>query len=92
MPRRTISLTPDQDAFVDNLLKAGEYRNASEAVGYALRLLRQRRSESASKLKALRTQITAGVEDLERGDFIEVEAEHLKGCLDGLAAKSTGSR
>ena len=32
MPRRNISLTPEQDAFIDAMLKAGVYRNASEAI------------------------------------------------------------
>jgi putative addiction module CopG family antidote len=27
-----ISLTPEQDAFVDSIVKTGEYQNASEAV------------------------------------------------------------
>ena len=84
MPTRNISLTPEQDAFVESV--AGEYQNASEAVRDALRALQQRRREDALKLKVLRMQIKAGIEELERGDFIEVEAEDLEGYLDGLAA------
>jgi antitoxin ParD1/3/4 len=86
MPTRNISLTPEQDAFVESVVKAGEYQNASEAVRDALRALQQRRREDALKLKVLRMQIKAGIEELERGDFIEVEAEDLEGYLDGLAA------
>jgi Arc/MetJ-type ribon-helix-helix transcriptional regulator len=37
MPTRNISLTPQQDAFIDEMLEAGEYRNASEAVRDAIR-------------------------------------------------------
>jgi antitoxin ParD1/3/4 len=88
MPTRNISLTPEQDAFVDSVVKAGEYQNASEAVRDALRVLQQRRREDALKLKALRMQIKAGVDALERGDFIEVDAEDLGGYLDGLTAAS----
>jgi antitoxin ParD1/3/4 len=88
MPTRNISLTPEQDAFVDSVVKAGEYQNASEAVRDALRVLQQRRREDALKLKALRMQIKAGVDALERGDFIEVDAEDLEGYLDGLTAAS----
>jgi antitoxin ParD1/3/4 len=88
MPTRNISLTPEQDDFVDRVVKAGEYQNASEAVRDALRVLQQRRREDALKLKALRVQIKAGVEALDRGDFIEVEAEDLEGYLDGLTAGS----
>ena len=32
MPTRNISLTREQDEFVDEIVKAGEYQNASEAV------------------------------------------------------------
>jgi Arc/MetJ-type ribon-helix-helix transcriptional regulator len=32
MPTRNISLTDEQDAFVEKVVKAGEYQNASEAV------------------------------------------------------------
>jgi antitoxin ParD1/3/4 len=88
MPTRNISLTPEQDAFVDSVVKAGEYQNASEAVRDALRVLQQRRREDALKLKALRMRIKAGVEALERGDFIEVDAADLEGYLDGLTAAS----
>jgi putative addiction module CopG family antidote len=54
MPTRNISLTPEQDAFVESVVEAGEYQNASEAVRDALRALQQRRREDALKLKALR--------------------------------------
>ncbi len=43
MPTRNISLTPEQDAFVDKVVEAGEYQNASETVRDALRVLQQRR-------------------------------------------------
>ncbi len=41
MPTRNISLTPEQDAFIEETVKSGEYQNASEAVRDALRALRQ---------------------------------------------------
>ena len=47
-----ISLTPEQDAFVEKVVQAGEYQNASEAVRDALRVLQQRRCEDALKLKS----------------------------------------
>jgi antitoxin ParD1/3/4 len=88
MPTRNISLTAEQDAFVESVVKAGEYQNASEAVRDALRVLQQRRREDALKLKALRAQIKAGVDALDRGDFVEVDDAELDGFLEGL---TTGS-
>ncbi len=72
MPTRNVSLTHEQDAFVQRVVKAGEYQSASEAIRDALRALQQQRREAALKLKALRMQIKAGVDELERGDFGEV--------------------
>jgi antitoxin ParD1/3/4 len=84
MPTRNISLTAEQDAFVESVVKSGEYQNASEAVRDALRILKQRRQEDALKLKALRMHIKAGVEALERGDYDEVEAGELDAYLNDL--------
>ena len=86
MPTRNISLTPEQDAFIEKAIKSGEYQNASEAIRDALRALQQRRREDALKLKALRMQIKAGVDALERGEFTEVADADLDGYLEGLAA------
>jgi antitoxin ParD1/3/4 len=76
MPTHNLSLTPKQDGFVDTIVKAGEYQNASEAVRDAL------------KLKALRLQIKAGVNALYRGDFVEVEDIDLERHLDRLKPAS----
>ena len=82
----TSDLTPEQDAFVQKVVEAGEYQNASEAVRDALRALQQRRREDALRLKVLRMQIAAGADELERGDFVEVDAQDLEAYLDGLTA------
>ncbi len=84
MPTRNISLTAEQDAFIEKTVKSGEYQNASEAVRDALRILQQRRREDALKLKALRVQIKAGVEALERGEFTEIADADLDRYLEGL--------
>ena len=81
MPTRNISVTPEQDAFIEEAVKSGEYQNASEAVRDALRVLQQRRREDALKLEALRRQIDAGIEALEGGEFIEVDDNDLDAYL-----------
>jgi antitoxin ParD1/3/4 len=86
MPTRNVSLTPEQDAFIDEVLKAGEYRNASEAMRDAIRALQQRRAEQALKLDKLRLSIRQGVAALDRGDYTEVEDGDLDAYLDDLAA------
>ena len=84
MPTRNISLTAEQDAFVETVVRKGEYQNASEAVRDALRALQQRRREDALKLKSLRMQIKAGVDALDRGEFIEIDDADLEGYVERL--------
>jgi antitoxin ParD1/3/4 len=86
MPTRNISLTSEQDAFIEEMLKVGEYRNASEAMRDAIRALQQRRAEEALKLDKLRLSIKQGIAALDRGEFTEVEDEDLDAYLDDLAA------
>jgi antitoxin ParD1/3/4 len=93
MPTRNINLTAEQDAFVDEVVEAGEYQNASEAVRDALRALQQRRKEDGLKLKVLRAQIKAGTDALDLGEFAEVDDADLEGHLERLttpAARRAG--
>jgi antitoxin ParD1/3/4 len=84
MPTRNINLTHEQDEFVESVVRAGEYQNASEAIRDALRALKQRRQEDALKLERLRMRIEAGIDDLERGEFDEVDDPDLDAYFDGL--------
>ncbi len=85
MPTRNVNLTDDQDAFVEKMVKAGKYQNASETVRDALRGLQQRWQEDELKLTILRKQIKTGITALDRGDFTEVEDADLDSTLDKLA-------
>jgi antitoxin ParD1/3/4 len=91
MPTRNISLTREQDDFIEKAVKSGEYQNASEAVRDALRTLQQRRREDTLKLKALRIQIKAGLDALERGEFTDVIDADLDHYLENLVS-SAGDR
>ena len=88
MPTRNISLTAEQDAFVEKIVEAGEYQSASEAVRDALRALQQRRREDELKLKALRARLLVGVEALDRGDFVELDEAELEGYLRPARTRS----
>lgn len=50
----------------------------------------QRRREDALKRKALRLQIKAGVEALDRGEFTEVTGDDLDSYLEGLVRAPEG--
>lgn len=86
MPTRNISLTPEQDTFIDEMLEKGEYRNASEAMRDAIRALQQRRAIDALKLERLRQSIDTGLADLERGDYEDVDDAELDAFPDRLTA------
>jgi antitoxin ParD1/3/4 len=90
MPTRNISLTREQDTFVDELVDSGDYQNASEAIRDALRVLQQRRREDKLKLQALRAQLKLGIDALRRGDFDEVDGADLHVYLESLT--KTGGR
>jgi antitoxin ParD1/3/4 len=89
MPTKNVNLTVQQSAFVDRLVKSGEYQNASEAVRDALRMLQQRRAEEAAKLKVLRRLVREGLDDLENGDYVELEDAELEGYFDELMRAAT---
>jgi antitoxin ParD1/3/4 len=84
MPTRNINLTAEQDAFVAEIVDAGEYQNASEAIRDALRVLQQRRNEDRLKIKVLRAQLKAGTDALESGEFVEVADANLDAYLQRL--------
>src|SRR5437764_1453420 len=85
MPTRNINLTAEQDAFVDEIVDAGEYQNASEAVRDALRTLRQRRREDVLNLEVLRAQIELGVTALDSGGATVVDDAELGSYLSKLS-------
>ena len=85
MPTRNVNLTDDQDAFVEKMVKAGKYQNASEAMRDAVRGLQQRWTEDELKLELLRKSIDAGITDLENGNYEDVDDAALEGWLDRRA-------
>ena len=53
-------------------------------MGDAIRALQQRRAEEALKLERLRRSIDAGLADLARGDYEDVDDADLEDRLDRL--------
>ncbi|PZA09212.1 type II toxin-antitoxin system ParD family antitoxin [Rhodopseudomonas palustris] len=86
MPTRHVNLTDEQDAFVEDIVRAGKYQDASEAIRDAVRGLQHRLRSDELRLELLRTQLKAGLDALDRGEFTEVEDADLDAALDDLAA------
>jgi len=85
VPTRNVNLTAEQDAFVEEAVRAGRYQNASEVVRDAVRELQLRHQQDELKLAALRAHVEAGVAALDRGQFTQVEEADLDAYFDDLA-------
>ncbi|MEQ8708941.1 MAG: type II toxin-antitoxin system ParD family antitoxin [Rhodospirillales bacterium] len=75
MPTRNVNLTDYYDNFVAQLLESGRFRNASEVVRAALRLLENQNLEEQAKIEALRNAFKEGHESYARGDYVVMKSE-----------------
>ncbi len=73
-----VSLTPELERLVSDKVQTGMYQTASEVVREALRLLKE---HDEWKLERLRSDVHAGLEQIEQGDY----TEHTGGAMQGLA-------
>ena len=58
----SLSLTPDQERFIQNKLQGGKYRSAAEVLEVALRLLDEYDRADAEWSKGVREKIDAAIE------------------------------
>lgn len=72
MATRNISLTRQLDEYVEERVASGAYQNASEVVRAGLRALSRDEAEHALKLERLKAAIQIGVDELDRGEGIDV--------------------
>lgn len=82
MATRNINLTDTLDQFVDRQIQEGDFQNASEVVRAGLRLLKAQAEEEEARLAGLRAAIQVGLDELDRGEGIEVT--DVAGWLDTL--------
>ena len=72
MTTRNVSLPDTLDGFVEQQIASGAFHDANEVVSAGLRLLQHRADRKAARIARLRAAIQVGLDDLERGDFVEV--------------------
>jgi antitoxin ParD1/3/4 len=82
-----VSLTPELECLVNEKVQSGMYQTASEVVREALRLLKE---HDEVKLRQLREAIRVGIDQLERGEYIEYGGTDLKALA--AAVKDRGRR
>lgn len=75
MPTRNIVLTPQQDTFIAELLRGGDYQNASEAIREGLRLLKRQTEQQGAVIEGLRNGVIESLGQAARGEFAEGGAE-----------------
>lgn len=73
-----ISLTPEHEKFIKENVNSGSYATQSEVVREGLRLLQQRHREEAEALAILKAQLQRGIEQADRGDFVDPDATFKK--------------
>ncbi len=66
-----VNLGPTLDQFVADLLETGLYQSQSEILREGLRLLKDREELKQVRLSELRKEIAAGMEEADRGEFVD---------------------
>jgi antitoxin ParD1/3/4 len=88
MTTRTLTLPEPLDAFVDDQVASGAYPDADAVVTASLRLLQDDAASEADKMERLRAKLQSGLDQLDRGEGIEVV--DLETYFDQLEARALG--
>ncbi len=81
-------LTDDNAEIVDRLVESGRYRNASEVLSEGIRLIEERDCLEAAKRFALAEAAKIGFDQLDGGDFLEVDSEGLEELMETLGQQA----
>ncbi len=66
-----ISLTEQQEEWIQSLIRSGHYASTSEVMRHAIRLLQEEAEAKHVKLLALREAVKKGADEIGRGEFSE---------------------
>jgi antitoxin ParD1/3/4 len=78
-----VSLTPELEEYIAQLVEEGRYRSASEVVRMAVRTLQDQEEERRIRLQALTDAIDTGLGQLAAGDRVAAD-EVFERILEGL--------
>jgi antitoxin ParD1/3/4 len=82
-----INLGTQWEEFISSYVHSGRYLSASEVVREGLRLLQAQEQFRQIRLEQLRKEISGGVEQLEQGEYIELDAGGLKAHIAEVKAR-----
>lgn len=74
MPQRNVTITPQQDEFVESALISGRYGNVSEVFRAGLRLLEREEQEVQIRGKWFQHELDKGIEAVHNGDYSEINS------------------
>jgi putative addiction module CopG family antidote len=77
------SIPPEIEHYLDEVVRSGRYASSDQAVREAFRLLRQHDRQA----EALRADIKAGFDQLERGEGIELDDAGLREFLADVQSR-----
>ncbi len=86
----TITLPPELARFVEEKVRAGQYRDATELVTGAVALLRREEELTPDDLAEMRADIQSALAQLDRGEGEPWDAERVKAKLRQRASGSNG--
>ncbi len=72
-----ISLTSQQEEWIQSLIESGHYASTSEVMRHAIRLLQEESEARRAKLGALREAVQKGAGEIERGEFSEKSVDDI---------------
>jgi antitoxin ParD1/3/4 len=92
MPTRNVVVTDRQASFIEKMVNAGRYQNASEVLREGLRMVEQREAENTAKLKALRAAAQMGIDSIEAGRYTAFDSPGaLRVYLKAIADKAVNN-
>lgn len=82
-----VALTPELEALIHEEVESGRYPSAGEVIRDALRLLRRRSEHPEQELDALRQEIQIGIEELDRGEYVEYDDRTLPQLVEDVKTR-----
>ena len=83
-----ISLPPELENLINEKVKSGLYSSPGEVIRESLRLLQEQDELRRIRKDELRREIMLGVEQIRRGDFIEVKSSEMKDFADRIVKEA----